>query len=273
MRPDRQDDHGHLVHRQGGSWAFHYDTGANTPDEVGFHFADERFVTSEYAPIDEGDQAGSARLHHDVGTEHRLNRDGPCHTGSSFEPPSKPGCPFARRTPRATTAERVDALDSPFESQLIDRICVSAIFDVVGRCCTCRKLPIALALVIAECTHTFHIAQQGWLRPPDGRFVDTQRFKHFWQFACAERTLPHQDAKIGGRHAELACDPFQFAWTGLELHQFRQLPPLLEPIPEQIDHLGNQRKDSLWALVIAPSMVGSSTMASQRRRVFAPDQI
>jgi hypothetical protein len=40
LRPDKEDEHGHLVHR-GGGWAFHY---ANTPDEVGFHFADERFV-------------------------------------------------------------------------------------------------------------------------------------------------------------------------------------------------------------------------------------
>jgi hypothetical protein len=23
LRPDREDDHGHLVHRQGGGWAFH----------------------------------------------------------------------------------------------------------------------------------------------------------------------------------------------------------------------------------------------------------
>jgi hypothetical protein len=53
LRPNKQDDHGHLVHRHGGGWAFHYDTGANKPDEVGFHFADERFVSGEYASINE----------------------------------------------------------------------------------------------------------------------------------------------------------------------------------------------------------------------------
>jgi hypothetical protein len=53
LRPGQQDNHGRLVHRQGGSWAFHYDTGANTPDEVGFHFADQRFETGEYVTISE----------------------------------------------------------------------------------------------------------------------------------------------------------------------------------------------------------------------------
>jgi hypothetical protein len=53
LRSDQHDDHGHLVHRQGGSWAFHYDAGANTPDEVGIHFADQRFVTGEYVTINE----------------------------------------------------------------------------------------------------------------------------------------------------------------------------------------------------------------------------
>ena len=51
LRPNQQDDHGHLVHRPGGGWAFHYD-GA-TPDEAGYHFADERFVTGEYVSINE----------------------------------------------------------------------------------------------------------------------------------------------------------------------------------------------------------------------------
>jgi hypothetical protein len=33
---------------------FPHDSGAKTPDEVGFHFADERFVPGEYASINEG---------------------------------------------------------------------------------------------------------------------------------------------------------------------------------------------------------------------------
>ena len=49
FRPDQDDQHGQLVHR-GSGWAFHY---ADTPDEVGFHLADERFVPGEYVSINE----------------------------------------------------------------------------------------------------------------------------------------------------------------------------------------------------------------------------
>jgi hypothetical protein len=44
LRPDGNEDVGHLVHRPGGTWAFHYDAATNLPDEAGYHFADERFV-------------------------------------------------------------------------------------------------------------------------------------------------------------------------------------------------------------------------------------
>ena len=50
LRPDQDDQHGHLVHR-GSGWAFNY---PDTPDEVGHHFADERFVPGEYVSINEG---------------------------------------------------------------------------------------------------------------------------------------------------------------------------------------------------------------------------
>jgi len=60
LRPHRQDDHGHLVHHQGGGWTFHYDSGAG--DEVGFHFADERFVPGEYASINEGGKMHTYRV-------------------------------------------------------------------------------------------------------------------------------------------------------------------------------------------------------------------
>lgn len=60
LRPDMPDEHGHLVHRQGGGWAFHYD--ANTPDEVGFHFADERFVAGEYVSITESSKMHTYRV-------------------------------------------------------------------------------------------------------------------------------------------------------------------------------------------------------------------
>lgn len=54
LRPGQQDAHGYLIHRPGGGWALHYDPDANTPDEVGFHFANERFVSGEYVSINEG---------------------------------------------------------------------------------------------------------------------------------------------------------------------------------------------------------------------------
>ena len=60
LRPDEDDDHGHLVHRQGGGWVLHYDS--NKPDAVGFHFADERFVTGEYVSINEGGRMHTYRV-------------------------------------------------------------------------------------------------------------------------------------------------------------------------------------------------------------------
>jgi hypothetical protein len=62
LRPDERDDYGHLIHRQGRSWAFHYDTRGNTPDEVGFHFTDQRFVTGEYVTINEGGKPHTYRV-------------------------------------------------------------------------------------------------------------------------------------------------------------------------------------------------------------------
>ena len=58
FRPDRPDDHGHLVHR-GSGWALHY---AEAPDEVGFHFADERFVSGEYVSINEAGKLHTYRV-------------------------------------------------------------------------------------------------------------------------------------------------------------------------------------------------------------------
>ena len=58
LRPDQEDAHGHLVHR-GGGWAFSY---ANTPDEVGFHFTDERFMPGEYVSINEGGKMHTYRV-------------------------------------------------------------------------------------------------------------------------------------------------------------------------------------------------------------------
>jgi hypothetical protein len=62
LRPNQEDDHGHLVHRQGGGWLFHYDTTAHMPDEVGFHFAEERFISGEYVSINEGGKLHTYRV-------------------------------------------------------------------------------------------------------------------------------------------------------------------------------------------------------------------
>lgn len=62
LRPDQKDCPGHLVHRQGGGWAFHYDAGTDMPDEVGFHFAEECFVASEYVSINEGGKMHTYRV-------------------------------------------------------------------------------------------------------------------------------------------------------------------------------------------------------------------
>jgi hypothetical protein len=53
LRPNEQDEHGHLVYHPGGAWGFHYDDEASLPDDVGYHFADERFVVGEYVSINE----------------------------------------------------------------------------------------------------------------------------------------------------------------------------------------------------------------------------
>lgn len=62
LRPGEADVHGHLIHRPGNGWAFHYDPEAGMPDEVGFHFADERFVAGEYVSINEGKKLHTYRV-------------------------------------------------------------------------------------------------------------------------------------------------------------------------------------------------------------------
>jgi hypothetical protein len=54
-RPNEEDGLGHLVHGSGGSWRFHYDLTAGTPDETGSHFDDERFELGEYVSVQEAD--------------------------------------------------------------------------------------------------------------------------------------------------------------------------------------------------------------------------
>ncbi len=55
VRPNEEDQRGHLVYHPGGAWGFHYDGEASPPDDVGYHFcADERASSSaEYVSINE----------------------------------------------------------------------------------------------------------------------------------------------------------------------------------------------------------------------------
>jgi hypothetical protein len=61
LRPGQEDSRGHLVHLTSGGWAFHYDTDER-PDDVGFHFADERFVPGEYVSINEAGKMHTYRV-------------------------------------------------------------------------------------------------------------------------------------------------------------------------------------------------------------------
>jgi hypothetical protein len=61
LRPDEEDSRGRLGHRSGGGWAFHYAADAR-PDDVGFHFGDERFVAGEYVSINEAGKMHTYRV-------------------------------------------------------------------------------------------------------------------------------------------------------------------------------------------------------------------
>ncbi len=50
-----EEDIGHLVHRPGGSWGFHYDIDGDEGDESGFKLATHRFVPGEYVSIRDED--------------------------------------------------------------------------------------------------------------------------------------------------------------------------------------------------------------------------
>ena len=49
------DDIGHLVHRPGGSWAFHYDIDGDEDDEAGYRFGAHSFNVGEYVSIKDED--------------------------------------------------------------------------------------------------------------------------------------------------------------------------------------------------------------------------
>lgn len=52
---DEDEDIGHLLHRPGGSWAFHYDIGGDEDDEAGYRFASHPFQPGEYVSIRDED--------------------------------------------------------------------------------------------------------------------------------------------------------------------------------------------------------------------------
>jgi hypothetical protein len=52
---DEDEDIGHLLHRPGGSWAFHYDIDGDEDDEAGYRFASHAFQPGEYVSIRDED--------------------------------------------------------------------------------------------------------------------------------------------------------------------------------------------------------------------------
>lgn len=62
LRPEGQDNLGHLVHHAGGSWAFKYDVTGNADEEIGYHFSDEKFVFGEYVSITEDGRQHAFRV-------------------------------------------------------------------------------------------------------------------------------------------------------------------------------------------------------------------
>lgn len=51
FRADGERDIGHVLHRPGGSWAFHYDISGEGDDETGYRLKSERFDVGEYVSI------------------------------------------------------------------------------------------------------------------------------------------------------------------------------------------------------------------------------
>jgi hypothetical protein len=67
FRAQDDDEIGHLVHKQGGTWAFHYDVSGDDEDETGYRFQNERFLVGEYLSVREGDKQHTYRV---VSVEH-----------------------------------------------------------------------------------------------------------------------------------------------------------------------------------------------------------
>jgi len=52
---DEEEEIGHLIHRPGGSWAFHYDIDGEDDDEAGYRFGTHAFNPGEYVSIKDED--------------------------------------------------------------------------------------------------------------------------------------------------------------------------------------------------------------------------
>lgn len=52
---NEEDELGHLIHRPGGSWAFHYDIEGEDDDEAGYRFGSHAFLPGEYVSIKDED--------------------------------------------------------------------------------------------------------------------------------------------------------------------------------------------------------------------------
>jgi len=52
---DGEEEIGHLIHRPGGSWAFHYDIDGDDDDEAGYRFGTHAFNPGEYVSIKDED--------------------------------------------------------------------------------------------------------------------------------------------------------------------------------------------------------------------------
>jgi hypothetical protein len=61
------DEIGHLRHKPGGAWSFHYDVRGDDEDEAGYRFETERFVVGEYVSVREDDRLHTFRV---VSVEH-----------------------------------------------------------------------------------------------------------------------------------------------------------------------------------------------------------
>jgi hypothetical protein len=65
FRANEEHRRGHIVHRPGGTWAFHYDD--SVEDDAGYHFQDERFQIGEYVSVGDGRLQHAYRI---VSVEH-----------------------------------------------------------------------------------------------------------------------------------------------------------------------------------------------------------